>query len=210
MGSGLPCFPQGSSCPVVLRILAGRALLFAYRAFTVSGGPFQCPSAKYNLSHSRGTLQRTPPTPPTPDLQRLQTLTHVGFGLLPFRSPLLREYSLFLRVLRCFSSPRSPHQSMCSTGGIPSPRDGFPHSGTPGSSPAHGLPGLFAVYRALLRLLSPRHPPSALRSFSRDTETLMLFFYLLALLAASLLLVKVHERTKLFPRSTPGDQHSPT
>ena len=33
------------------------------------------------------------------------------FGLLPFRSPLLGEsldYFLFLRVLRCFSSPRSP------------------------------------------------------------------------------------------------------
>ena len=33
------------------------------------------------------------------------------FGLLPFRSPLLREsflYFLFLQVLRCFSSPRLP------------------------------------------------------------------------------------------------------
>ena len=29
------------------------------------------------------------------------------FGLLPFRSPLLWEYSLFLGVLRCFSSPGS-------------------------------------------------------------------------------------------------------
>ncbi len=27
------------------------------------------------------------------------------FGLFPFRSPLLREFSLFLGVLRCFSSP---------------------------------------------------------------------------------------------------------
>jgi hypothetical protein len=27
------------------------------------------------------------------------------FGLLPVRSPLLGEYSLFLGVLRCFSSP---------------------------------------------------------------------------------------------------------
>ena len=29
----------------------------------------------------------------------------VRFGLLPVRSPLLGEYSLFLGVLRCFSSP---------------------------------------------------------------------------------------------------------
>ncbi len=30
-----------------------------------------------------------------------------GFGLFPVRSPLLREWSLFLGVLRCFSSPGS-------------------------------------------------------------------------------------------------------
>ncbi len=29
------------------------------------------------------------------------------FGLLPFRSPLLGKWFLFLGVLRCFSSPRS-------------------------------------------------------------------------------------------------------
>ena len=31
-----------------------------------------------------------------------------GFGLLPVRSPLLRESFLFLEVLRCFSSPGAP------------------------------------------------------------------------------------------------------
>ena len=44
--------------------------------------------------------------PTTPDLPR-----QVRFGLLPVRSPLLRQSILFfllLRVLRCFSSPRSP------------------------------------------------------------------------------------------------------
>jgi hypothetical protein len=42
---------------------------------------------------------------PTPVAQRRQPVTRNRFRLLPFRSPLLREYSLFLRVLRCFSSP---------------------------------------------------------------------------------------------------------
>ena len=39
------------------------------------------------------------------------------FGLLPFRSPLLRKslvYFLFLRVLRCFSSPGSPWHTIYS------------------------------------------------------------------------------------------------
>lgn len=39
-------------------------------------------------------------------------LRHRRFGLVPVRSPLLGESlvcSLFLWVLRCFSSPRSPH-----------------------------------------------------------------------------------------------------
>ena len=49
--------------------------------------------------------------------QGLQPLHNIGlpatklcrFGLFPVRSPLLRECSLFLRVLRCFSSPGSLH-----------------------------------------------------------------------------------------------------
>ena len=51
--------------------------------------------------------------PTTPDVPR-----HTRFGLFPGRSPLLGEsltYFLFLRVLRCFSSPRSPHDSVMMT-----------------------------------------------------------------------------------------------
>ena len=42
---------------------------------------------------------------------------YLAFGLLPFRSPLLRYslfYFLFHRVLRWFSSPGSPPYTMCS------------------------------------------------------------------------------------------------
>jgi hypothetical protein len=45
---------------------------------------------------------------------------------------------------------------------------GFPHSGIPGSQPAHGSPRLIAVYHALLRLLAPRHPPYALSSLIHE------------------------------------------
>jgi hypothetical protein len=44
---------------------------------------------------------------------------------------------------------------------------GFPHSGTPGSTPTCGSPRLFAACRALLRLSVPRHPPCALVSLDR-------------------------------------------
>ena len=43
-----------------------------------------------------------------------------GFGLFPFRSPLLREsivFFLFLRLLRCFSSPGSLRMPMYSAYG---------------------------------------------------------------------------------------------
>ena len=44
-----------------------------------------------------------------------QKYYYLWFGLFRFRSPLLSEsfvYFLFLRVLRCFSSPGSPHIPM--------------------------------------------------------------------------------------------------
>jgi hypothetical protein len=95
------------------------------------------------------------------------------FGLLRFRSPLLAESFLFLRVLRCFTSPGSLSLPPCRGLGVArSARAGFPHSDTAGSSPAHGFPALFAVYHVLLRPGSPRHPPSAFcHFFSRAENT---------------------------------------
>ena len=72
---------------------------FAYGAFTLCGGPFQ------NLRLGRRCLFVGGPS--TPD----DALLHLRFGLLRVRSPLLAQslvYFLFLRVLRCFSSPGSP------------------------------------------------------------------------------------------------------
>ena len=53
---------------------------------------------------------------------------------------------------------------------------GFPHSGIPGSQPACGSPRHIAAYRALHRLLVPRHPPCALSSltFLRGTMSFAL------------------------------------
>ena len=73
---------------------------------------------------------------------------------------------LFLRLLRCFSSPGSLRMTIgiapfhhtvtevCSAG--------FPHSEIHGSGLICSSPWLFAAYHVFLRLLVPRHPPCAL------------------------------------------------
>ena len=70
-------------------------------------------------------------------------------------------YSLFLQVLRCFSSLRSLTASQCA-GIAPG---GFPHSDIRGSRDICSSPRLFAACHVLLRLREPRHPPYALLCF---------------------------------------------
>ena len=75
------------------------------------------------------------------------------------------SYFLFLRVLRCFSSPRWPPQK--GMAGIPPA--GLSHSDTRGSKTACVSPRIFAACRVLHRLWEPRHPPCALACFvARD------------------------------------------
>ena len=82
-----------------------RATQDAGRSQTCSCTQLSCTLAELSRSfHSMDeNLCASPTTPRLPEQAR--------FGLFPFRSPLLGEsldYFLFLRVLRCFSSPRSP------------------------------------------------------------------------------------------------------
>ena len=86
------------------------------------------------------------------------------FGLIRFRSPLLTESLrfLFLRVLRCFSSPGLLLALRRVTGLLPA---GLPHSDISGSIRVCRSPELFAAYHVLLRLWKPRHPPYALNDF---------------------------------------------
>ena len=72
---------------------------FAYAAFTPSGWLFQNHSAGFRLTYCG----------PNPGMLASR------FGLFPFRSPLLwksKIFFLFLRLLRCFSSPGSQHNTM--------------------------------------------------------------------------------------------------
>ena len=126
---------------------------FGYGTLTPFGWPFQCHSPTAHM------LSVGPTTPPQSKPQR--------FGLLRFRSPLLTELFLLLRVLRCFSSPSSPLTGYVFTSGWSGiPRTGFPHSDICGSQLYHNSPQLFAVIHVLLRPLTPRHPPYALSSLT--------------------------------------------
>ena len=84
---------------------------FRVLGFTVYGRPFQDRSADTCFCNSVADRQIRTPRLTTPDPQRLPAYARIGFGLFPFRSPLLRECFLFLEVLRCFSSLGALHAS---------------------------------------------------------------------------------------------------
>ena len=103
---------------------------------------------------------------------RTPECSHSGLGSFPFA----RRYSgnhccfLFLRLLRCFSSPGSlctPIQLapvQCTV--TEDFSAGFPHSDICGSMDMCSSPQLFAAYHVFHRLLVPRHPPCALSSLT--------------------------------------------
>ena len=81
---------------------------FAYRTITVCGGSFQRPSARVGFVTPWCFLNSTESVL----LPRVnigsRAVKLIRFRLFPFRSPLLREYCIFLGVLRCFTSPTCP------------------------------------------------------------------------------------------------------
>ena len=81
-----------------------------------------------------------------------------GLGSCAFARHYWRNhcYFLFLRVLRCFSSPRSLCGSRRSAGISPG---GFPHSDIRGSQGICPSPRLFAACHVLLRLREPQASP---------------------------------------------------
>jgi hypothetical protein len=106
--SGLPRFPQGFSCPVVLgnRVQGVRAA-FAYGAITRSGGTFQILRLAVGLVTPRRVCSSSDPVPQPPTGNACR-LAPAEFGLFPVRSPLLGESRLlsFPRGTEMFQFPR--------------------------------------------------------------------------------------------------------
>ena len=158
MADGPAGFPPGSSCPVVLGDSAQVGFDFGYRSFTFFGRAFQ----------------PFPLSPPVPSLHAPQPHKHrcLWFGLFQVRSPLLPESLvcfLFLRVLRCFNSPRSLARSYVFTSPSPIAGWGFPIRISPDQSLFGSSPRLFAAVHVLHRFLMPRHPPCALTSLIKQS-----------------------------------------
>ena len=89
----------------------------------------------------------------------------LGLASFPFARRYLgnRCFFLFLRVLRCFSSPRFLLITyVFSYGYLRITTGEFPHSDICGSSDICSYPQLFAACHVLRRLPVPRHPPYAL------------------------------------------------
>ena len=78
--------------------------------------PFPRPSSRLKLCNSMDVHRNIPNTPPTPSMQRPAPWHIDGLGLSAFAHHYLRNrsYFLLLQVLRCFTSLRSPLQTIFS------------------------------------------------------------------------------------------------
>ena len=136
MRDGPRRFRQDSSCPALLR------WSLRFIAVTRTGLSPSTVSLSSKFWFPDDSLSRLL----QPRLVRKQT----GLGSAPFA----RHYSgyrlffLFLRVLRCFSSPGSP--SFTGVAGLQPA--GLPHSEMLGSKPVCSSPSLFAAYHVFHRL----------------------------------------------------------
>ena len=107
---GRPGFVRNFTCSALLGCLSKRLFYFTYWAFTVFGSIFQLDSVIKKFCNSFGVLQDSATDPSTPAAQRLQAWHAVGLGFAPFAHHYLGYLLrfLFLRVLRCFTSLRTP------------------------------------------------------------------------------------------------------
>ena len=143
MDGGPPCFPLGSSCPVVLWIPTHSNLFQVRGSHSLRPAFPDCSPGDSSLSVG--------PQPRESEDSR--------FGLVPFRSPLLGDSHV--------DSSSSGYLDVSVRRVWPPFRDdgiapaGLPHSDIHGSLPACRSPWLLAACHALLRLWTPRHPPYA-------------------------------------------------
>lgn len=153
---------------MVLGIPSERPLAFRLRGCHPVSPAIQCRSARRRFCDSLHPRQRMRVGPTTPKRKRLPSITPLRFRLFPFRSPLLREY-LFLRVLRCFSSPRTLHIAYLIQRWVTRHNPGrVAPFGNPRITACAAAPrGFSQLCHALHRLLVPRHPPCALSNLTK-------------------------------------------
>ena len=148
MADGPAGFTRGYTCPALLRVPL-RFTILRVQDYHPLRCDFPDTSPRLDLAMSRPYNPRGTGIPLVWAIPRsLATTGGITFCFL------------FLRVLRCFSSPGSPplleRMTVRQTAGLP-------HSGTSGSKAACASPEIFAACRALHRLPEPQ--ASAVRPF---------------------------------------------
>ena len=152
----------------------GSLIDFVYGTITAYGAPFQVLQLSIRFLTSRRFRNSVRSNPSTPSIQRFRAWHMLGLGCFRFARRYLGNHCcfLFLRLLRCFSSPRSPLQPMYSAGDVSGLAEtGFPIQKSPDQSLFSSSPKLIAAFHVFHRLLTPRHPPSALNSLATKQLT---------------------------------------
>ena len=134
------------------------------------------------LTHSFLTAAQTGRSgktgPTTPHTQPLPGITCTRFSHHPRSLATTNGITicfLFLRVLRCFTSPRSPPHPMYSDAGdTTSLVPGFPIRTSSDQRSVDSSPRLIAASYVLHRLPVPRHPPCALKHLQHKTPKMRL------------------------------------
>ena len=156
--NGLRRFPQGFTCPAVLRYRLRVQIVFVYAAITLYGAVSQRASTNDWIGNSTIAGPTTPTGPRS-----------IGFGLMRFRSPLLSQsrFLSFPSGTEMVHFPEFARTQLCIHWAVLRfYRSGFPHSDIPESKPACGSSRLIAACHVLHRHLLPRHPPCALSNLT--------------------------------------------
>ena len=156
--NGLRRFPQGFTCPAVLRYRLRVQIVFVYAAITLYGAVSQRASTNDWIGNSTIAGPTTPTGPRS-----------IGFGLMRFRSPLLSQsrFLSFPSGTEMVHFPEFARTRLCIHRAVLRfYRSGFPHSDIPESKPACGSSRLIAACHVLHRHLLPRHPPCALSNLT--------------------------------------------
>ena len=152
----------------------GSLMNFSYRTITLYGWFFQTIRIFIRFVTSRRIRRFVRLIPTTPTTQRLRAWHVFGLGCFHFARRYFGNHGcfLFLRILRCFSSPRELQQPMYSAEDVATlPATGFPIQKSPDQSLFSSSPELIAAYHVFHRLLTPRHPPLALNSLATKQLT---------------------------------------
>ena len=147
LGDGPPRFPQGSTCPAVLRYQTRKPFSFHLRGYHPVSPTFPDRSVRRLVSHSPVRLQPHHVRPyntldATPAGLHIKGL---GCSLFARRYWGNRICFLFLRVLRWFTSPGRPRHPMYSDDVLEGYSRGCPIRKSPGQS-------LFATHRSFSQL----------------------------------------------------------